>query len=58
MITAAGRLLNVSGIKTLRLSQSTMRRKLFEKVESGLDQFESRQKTSGLKGARFLSRLG
>lgn len=44
MITAAGRLLNVSGIKTLRLSQSTMRRKLFEKVGSGLDQFESRQK--------------
>lgn len=44
MITAAGRLLNISGIKTLRLSQSTVRRKLFEKVESELDQIESRQK--------------
>jgi len=44
MITAAGRILNISGIKTLRLSQSTIRRKLFEKVQSGIDQFESRQK--------------
>ncbi len=44
MITAAGRPLNVNGIKTLRLSQSTMRRKLFEKVDSELNQFESRQK--------------
>jgi hypothetical protein len=44
MITAAGRLLNVSGEKILRLSQSTVRRKMFEKVESGLNRFESRQK--------------
>jgi len=44
MITAAGRLLNVSGAKVLRLSQSTVRRKLFEKVTIGLDRFESRQK--------------
>ncbi|MGZ3745654.1 MAG: IS1380 family transposase [Pseudobdellovibrionaceae bacterium] len=44
MITAAGRLLNISGTKTLRLSQSTMRRKLFEKVGSKLTEFESRQK--------------
>jgi len=44
MITAAGRLLNVSGAKVLRLSQSTVRRKLFEKVIIGLDRFESRQK--------------
>ncbi len=44
MITAAGRLLNVSGTKVLRLSQSTIRRKLFEKVQGGLDRFESRQK--------------
>lgn len=42
MITAAGRLLNVSGTQVLRLSQSTMRRKLFEKVQGGLDQFESK----------------
>lgn len=44
MITAAGRILNISGIKTLRLSQSTIRRKVFEKVQSGIDEFESRQK--------------
>ena len=44
MITAAGRLLNIGGYKTLRLSQSTMRRKMFEKVEFGLDRFKSRQK--------------
>ena len=44
MITAAGRLLNVGGEKILRLSQSTMRRKMFEKVEAGIDSFESRQK--------------
>lgn len=44
MITAAGRILNISGIKTLRLSQSTIRRKLFEKVQSGIDEFESGQK--------------
>lgn len=44
MITAAGRLLNVSGIKILRLSQSTMRRKMFERVQAGIDRFESRQK--------------
>jgi hypothetical protein len=44
MITAAGRLLNVSGTQVLRLSQSTARRKLFEKVQAGLDKFESRQK--------------
>lgn len=44
MITAAGRLLNVSGAQILRLSQSTARRKLFEKVQTGLDQFESQQK--------------
>jgi hypothetical protein len=44
MITAAGRLLNISGARVLRLSQSTVRRKLFEKVQSGLDKFESRQK--------------
>lgn len=44
MITAAGRLLNISGTKVLRLSQSTMRRKYFEKVQEGLGQFESRQK--------------
>lgn len=44
MITAAGRLLNVSGAKILRLSQSTVRRRLFEKVQVGLDRFESYQK--------------
>jgi hypothetical protein len=44
MITAAGRILNISGIKTLRLSQSIIRRKLFEKVQSGIDEFESKQK--------------
>jgi hypothetical protein len=44
MITAAGRLLNVSGTQILRLSQSTARRKMFEKVELGLNRFESRQK--------------
>jgi hypothetical protein len=44
MITAAGRLLNVSGAQLLRLSHSTARRKLFEKVQVGLDKFESRQK--------------
>jgi hypothetical protein len=44
MITAAGRLLNVSGEKILRLSQSTARRQMFEKVEVGIDRFESRQK--------------
>jgi hypothetical protein len=44
MIMAAGRLLNVSGEKVLRLSQSTMRRKYFEKVQSGLDRFESPRK--------------
>lgn len=44
MITAAGRLLNISGTKVLRLSQSTMRRKLFEKTQLGLDQLELRQK--------------
>jgi len=44
MITAAGRLLNVSGAQVLRLSQSTARRKLFEKVQAGIDRFESRQK--------------
>ena len=44
MITAAGRLLNVSGEKILRLSQSTMRRKMFEKAESAIDRFELRQK--------------
>lgn len=44
MITAAGRLLNVSRIKALRLSQSTMRRKMFEKVEASLDHLESRKK--------------
>jgi hypothetical protein len=43
MITTAGRLLNVSGTQILRLSQSTMRRKFFEKVQRELDQFESRQ---------------
>lgn len=44
MITAAGRLLNIGGTKVLRLSQSTMRRKMFEKAQLGLDQFESGQK--------------
>lgn len=44
MITAAGRLLNVSGEKILRLSQSTARRQMFEKVQAGIDGFESRQK--------------
>lgn len=44
MITAAGRLLNVSGSKVLRLSRSTLRRKMFEKVEASLDQIESRHK--------------
>lgn len=44
MITVAGRLLNVSGIKTLRLSQSTMRRKMFEKVEARLGRLESLKK--------------
>ena len=44
MITAAGRLLNVSGTQVLRLSQSTVRRKLFETVQTGLNRFESRQK--------------
>lgn len=44
MITAAGRLLNVSGAQILRLSQSTARRKLFEKVQVGLNRFGSRQK--------------
>lgn len=44
MITAAGRLLNISGTKVLRLSQSTMRRQVFEKVMGGLGKFELRQK--------------
>ncbi|NJL25473.1 MAG: IS1380 family transposase [Calothrix sp. SM1_5_4] len=44
MITAAGRLVNVSGEKILRLSQSTVRRKMFEKVQANMDRFESRQK--------------
>jgi hypothetical protein len=44
MITAAGRLLNVGGEKILRLSQSTMRRQMFEKVQASVDRFESRQK--------------
>ena len=44
MITAAGRLLNISGTKVLRLSQSSRRRKYFEKVQAGLYQFASRQK--------------
>ncbi|MBI2711700.1 MAG: IS1380 family transposase [Bdellovibrio sp.] len=44
MITAAGRLLNVSGEKILRLSQSTIRRQMFEKVQMSMDRFESRQK--------------
>lgn len=46
MITAAGRLLNVSGRQVLRLSQSTMRRKYFEKVQSGLDWLESRRRSA------------
>jgi hypothetical protein len=44
MITAAGRLINISGTKVLRLSQSTVRRKLFEKIQDGLQSYESRQK--------------
>lgn len=44
MITAAGRILNVSGSKIHRLSQSTMCRKLFEKVQVGIERFETRQK--------------
>jgi len=44
MITAAGRLLNVGGEKILRLSQSTMRRQMFERVQASIDRFESRQK--------------
>ena len=43
-ITAAGRLLNVSGKKILRLSQSTVRRVYFEKIQSGLDRLEALQK--------------
>lgn len=44
MIAAAGRLLNVAGEKILRLSQSTVRRNMFERVQAGIDRFESRQK--------------
>ena len=44
MITAAGRLVNVSGEKILRLSQSTVRRQMFEKVQASIDRFELRQK--------------
>jgi hypothetical protein len=44
MITAAGRLLNVSGAKILRLSQSTIRREKFEEVLKNIEHFESRQK--------------
>lgn len=43
MITAAGRILNISGTKILRLSHSTLRRKLFEKAQSGLDSLSDRQ---------------
>lgn len=44
MITAAGRLLNVSGTKILRLSQSSMRQRMFGKVLRGIHQFEENQK--------------